>query len=378
MNVEVCTTVKSVKYIFKYIHTGNNMAHVEIREGYKEANAGHDIVHDEIHQYPKSRYVGPHQAVYKLMQYEMHDKSHTIIQLAIHLPHQQPLCFTDPEQAAQRNNDSMLIAYFSLNQREDHAHQYLYQDIPEHYTYNKSAKQWQQRKRRSAKGVIGRIYNVLPSDPERFALRLLLLHRKGATSFKDIKTVDGITDDTLKNAARAMSLLEDDAEHRQCLRDAVVQHSSSFKLRATLMLSSQDSKKTCQKINVRRNGIEPYDDQDQINLPQQICIKSLEDLMNSIYPQAESADAHLLLDPNTMSERCCLTPKNKFSHHINELILQRLPTPGNSTSALTESKQMIQKRLQHIPWSFSMRKPQGNASTFTTIKGELKPFLSFS
>eukprot|EP00794_Sanderia_malayensis_P001764 gene1764-biopygen1612 len=48
--------------------------------------------------------------------------------------------------------------------------------------------------------------------------------------------------------------------------------------------------------------------------------------MNSIYPQAESADAHLLLDPNTMSERCCLTPKNEFSHHINELILQRLPT----------------------------------------------------
>eukprot|EP00794_Sanderia_malayensis_P021394 gene21394-biopygen17170 len=49
--------------------------------------------------------------------------------------------------------------------------------------------------------------------------------------------------------------------------------------------------------------------------------------MNSIYPQPESADAHLLLDPNTMSNLCCLTPKNEFSHHINELILQRLPTP---------------------------------------------------
>eukprot|EP00794_Sanderia_malayensis_P014510 gene14510-biopygen11614 len=74
------------------------------------------------------------------------------------------------------------------------------------------------------------------------------------------------------------------------------------------------------------NGVEPHDHQDQINLPQQICINSL-DLINSIYPQAESGDAHLLLDPNTMSERCSLTPKNEFSHHINELILQRLPTP---------------------------------------------------
>eukprot|EP00794_Sanderia_malayensis_P002160 gene2160-biopygen1934 len=218
MNVEVCTTVKSVKYIFKYIHKGNDMAHVEIREGREEANARQDIVQNEIRQYLNSRYVGPHQAVYKLMQYEMHDKSHTITRLAIHLPDQQPVCFTDPEQAAQRNNDSMLMAYFSLNQREQNAHQYLYQDIPEHYTFNKSTKQWQQRKRRAAKCVIGRIYNVLPSDAERFALRLILLHRKGATSFEDIRAVDGVTHNTFKNAARAMALLEDDAEHRCCLR----------------------------------------------------------------------------------------------------------------------------------------------------------------
>eukprot|EP00794_Sanderia_malayensis_P014678 gene14678-biopygen11775 len=49
INVEVCTTIKSVKYIFKYIHKGNDMAHVEIKEGHKEADAQHDIVHDEIH-----------------------------------------------------------------------------------------------------------------------------------------------------------------------------------------------------------------------------------------------------------------------------------------------------------------------------------------
>eukprot|EP00794_Sanderia_malayensis_P020784 gene20784-biopygen15326 len=158
MNVEVCTTVKSVKCIFKYIHQGNNMAHMTRH------------LPREIRQYLNSRYVGPHQAVYKLMQYEMRDKNHTIIRLAVHLPHQQPVRFTDPEQAAQRNTDNMLMAYFSLNQREENA------------------------------------------------------HRKGATSFEDIRTVDGITDNTFKNAARAMSLLEDDAEHRCCLRDAVVFH----------------------------------------------------------------------------------------------------------------------------------------------------------
>eukprot|EP00794_Sanderia_malayensis_P000981 gene981-biopygen234 len=115
INAEVCTTIKSVKYIFKYIHKGNDMAHVEIREGHQEPDAHHDIVHDEIRQYLNSRYVGPHQAMYKLMRYEMYDKSHTIVRLAIHLPDQQAVYFTDPDQAAHRNNDSMLMAYFTLN-----------------------------------------------------------------------------------------------------------------------------------------------------------------------------------------------------------------------------------------------------------------------
>eukprot|EP00794_Sanderia_malayensis_P004026 gene4026-biopygen2502 len=119
----VCTTIKSVKNIFKYIHKGNDMAHVEIREGHKQADPQHNIAHDEIHQYLNSRYVGPHQAVYKLMQYEMYDKSHTIVRLAIHLPDQHAVYFTDPEQAAHRNNDSMLMAYFTLNQKEQNAHQ---------------------------------------------------------------------------------------------------------------------------------------------------------------------------------------------------------------------------------------------------------------
>ena len=73
MNVEICTTIKSVKYIFKYIHKGNDAAHIEIRQHY--------LIHDEILQHLNARYVGPHQAVFRIMQYNMHDKSHIIIRL---------------------------------------------------------------------------------------------------------------------------------------------------------------------------------------------------------------------------------------------------------------------------------------------------------
>ena len=48
INVEVCTTVKSIKYIFKYIHKGHDCASVEIRNG---------LMHyDEILAYINSRY----------------------------------------------------------------------------------------------------------------------------------------------------------------------------------------------------------------------------------------------------------------------------------------------------------------------------------
>eukprot|EP00794_Sanderia_malayensis_P001043 gene1043-biopygen276 len=131
------------------------------------------------------------------MQYEMHGKSHTIIRLAIHLPHQQPVCFTDPQQAAQINNESMLMAYFSLNQREGNAH---------------------------------RSWTICPEAH--------IATQKRATCMQDIRTVDGITYDTFKNAARAMSLLENDVEHRRCLRDAVVFHlpAQMRQLFATLIL----------------------------------------------------------------------------------------------------------------------------------------------
>eukprot|EP00795_Rhopilema_esculentum_P007312 gene7312-13008_t len=73
MNVEVCTSVKSVKYIFKYIHKGSDCAHVEIREN--------TINHDEILQYLNARYIGPHHAVFRILQYKFHDESHTVLRL---------------------------------------------------------------------------------------------------------------------------------------------------------------------------------------------------------------------------------------------------------------------------------------------------------
>eukprot|EP00794_Sanderia_malayensis_P021395 gene21395-biopygen17171 len=347
INTEVCTTIKSVKYIFKYIHKGNDMAQVEIREGHQEPDAHHDIVHDEIRQYLNSRYVGPHQAMYKLMQYEMYDQSHTIVRLAIHLPDQHTVYFTDPDLAAHRNNDSMLMAYFTLNQREQNAHQYLYKDIPEHYTFNKSTKQWQQCKRRPPKGVIGRIYNVLPSDAERFALRLILLHRKGATSFEDIRTVDGVTHDTLKNAARAMSLLEDDAEHRRCLQDAAIINMPAHmrQLFATLILFPTPSDINALFTEFQEDMADDYVRHDQLQdgnttFQQQHIHMCLVDIQNNLhihgkslqdfpempqlpanYPQPQQVDDEINIEQEREQGQQMLEQLNPEQLHIHNTVV---------------------------------------------------------
>ena len=262
MNVEVCTTVKSVKYIFKYIHKGNDAAHIEIRQNY--------LNHDEILQHLNARYVGPHQAVFRIMQYKMREKSHTIIRLAVHLPLQQNVYYRDgnEERALQVSRHTTLTAFFKLNEDNENAHQYLYHEVPEHYTFDKQAKKWNPR-RRATGPIIGRLYQVQPSDPQRFALRLLLLHRRGVTSFEDLRTVDGLLCDTFRDAARAMGLLEDDTEHQRCLQEAAIMNmpSQMRQLFATLMVFQTPSDIGALFEQFKEAMCEDYIRHDQLNDP---------------------------------------------------------------------------------------------------------------
>ncbi|GMF37480.1 unnamed protein product [Phytophthora fragariaefolia] len=55
---------------------------------------------------------------------------------------------------------------------------------------------------------------------ERFYLRVLPYHRKGPQSFEHLRTVDGVTYETYRQAALRLGFLEDDAEWISCMREA--------------------------------------------------------------------------------------------------------------------------------------------------------------
>ena len=175
INVELCSTISSIKYIYKYIYKGYDCGGVQVE------NNNNNKRYDEINNYLNVRYVSSNEAIWRLFEFKMYYMSHTVYRLAIHLPFNQPVYFKpgDEENAIRRasESDTTLTAWFKLNSSDNNASKYYYKEIPNYYTFTK--KEWKLRER-SADSVIGRIYHVSPKEIERFCLRLLLLHVKGA------------------------------------------------------------------------------------------------------------------------------------------------------------------------------------------------------
>ncbi|XP_065314115.1 uncharacterized protein LOC135923348 [Gordionus sp. m RMFG-2023] len=225
INVEICTSIKSVKYIFKYIYKGYNCTNVDI-------NVASNInIHDEIKSHLNARYVSACESMWRLLENNMHDRSHAVIRLGIHLPLQQPVYFTAGHERdallRSENKHTTLTAWFELNKTDLNARQYLYGEIPYHYVFTNY--HWKLRKKRL--NVISIMYSVHPNSGELF-LRLLLLHVCGATSFDYLKTINGILMSTFKEAAIKRNLLSDDKEWESCLEEGSIYQMPS-QLRST-------------------------------------------------------------------------------------------------------------------------------------------------
>ena len=84
INVEICTSMKAVKYIYKYIYKGHDCANVVVGVGDDRR-----MIHDKIATFIDARYVSAPEAMWRLLQSPVHDRSHAVIRLLVHLYHQQ-------------------------------------------------------------------------------------------------------------------------------------------------------------------------------------------------------------------------------------------------------------------------------------------------
>lgn len=167
------------------------------------------INYNEIKKYVDVRYIGPVEACWRILNKDIQNKSHAVIGLSIHLENEQEISF-DPDDAITTvmNKNTIFMAYFKYNLENKGKSDYielLYLHIPKNFTWDNKIGIWKVRKAHF--NTIGRIYSITPKEMELYHLKILLLHVKGATSHKDLKTINGVTYQTNFQACSARGLI---------------------------------------------------------------------------------------------------------------------------------------------------------------------------
>jgi hypothetical protein len=82
INVEICSSIKAVKYMYKYIYKGLDRASYSV----DKSNNGDKVVIDEIKRFGDARCVTPPEVVYQLYDFSLYHMYSPILQLTVHLP----------------------------------------------------------------------------------------------------------------------------------------------------------------------------------------------------------------------------------------------------------------------------------------------------
>lgn len=155
----------------------------------------------------------------------MHNEYPSVIRLAVHLEDEQSICY-DPDKndetvrnLMEENKKTTLTEWFEFNSENSNYHHLTYEEFAKEFRWNNQTKKWTKFQRNVKK--VARMYTISPKDCERYALRCILKCKKGATSFLDLKTVNGIQFQTFKDAAFEMKLFENDNSHIETMDEIV-------------------------------------------------------------------------------------------------------------------------------------------------------------
>lgn len=230
INVEWCNRSQSIKYLFKYIGKGSDTATAVIEMEHRGPNPmsttsikEKDVEPDEIKNYLSCRYVSAAEASWRIFEFPIHHREPYVQRLYFHLENELEVIFRDnetlPQVVDRTDPDRTMFVQWLLNNRYDEMGRYLtFVTYPKHYRWDASARRW--FRRRQNVHVVGRMVYAHPASGERFYMRLLLNIVTGATSFEDVRTVDGIVYTTYKEACFHRGLLESDKEWHIALEDA--------------------------------------------------------------------------------------------------------------------------------------------------------------
>ncbi|XP_027152040.1 uncharacterized protein LOC113752100 [Coffea eugenioides] len=299
INVEICSTLKLVKYLYKYVFKGHDQLSFRIISG----EPTDDI--DEIKDFQKGRWVSPPEAFWRIYEFRLNEMTPAVYTLQVHLPDQQFISFDKSSDLVQLLSKidffkTMLTQFFHMNRTNPTAQNLkcLYRDFPEHFVWSAKYKEWTERKRRK---VIGRMVTISPREGERYYLRLLLTHIAGPTSFEDLLTVNDQRLASFREAALVLGLLQSDTYIDETLQEAVAfQMPCSLRLLfATLLVycSPTDPRSLWEKFEPELSADYHYQQPfDALSSPE-IRRKVLQDINTLLEQMGKSiADFHFVSD----------------------------------------------------------------------------------
>ncbi|XP_022843113.1 uncharacterized protein LOC111366630 [Olea europaea var. sylvestris] len=203
INVEVCSSIKTVKYLYKYVYKEHDLINFLVDKN----NIDKDI--DEISTYQSVRWIFPPEAMWRIFAFNLSKIYLAICDLQLHIEDHQCVTY--------KNTDNLSSVIENENTRKTM--------LTEHSFSEKK------------QIVVGRIVSVNLSEGERYFLRLLLNHIRGPTSFDDLKTFNGVNVGIFREAALLYGLLNGDTRCEECLSETII-YEMSYSLRrlfATLL-----------------------------------------------------------------------------------------------------------------------------------------------
>ena len=131
--------------MYKYISKGPDRILVKITEENKE------IKKDEVTRFLNCRYLSASESAWKLLGHAIHGRSHAVMKLTCHLPHEQSVLFGEGDALnalLAGEPDTHLTAWFKRNEVDDDARLILYPDFPKkiHLGLSKKRVEYQKAK----------------------------------------------------------------------------------------------------------------------------------------------------------------------------------------------------------------------------------------
>jgi hypothetical protein len=114
INVEVCSSIKAVKYLYKYVYKGHDQTSFNIEKLDAEGKI------DEIKRFVDARWITPPEAMRRIFGFKLYENHPSVLAMPLHLPDMQMVTFKAGENlkdVAARENPSMLTEYFLANEK---------------------------------------------------------------------------------------------------------------------------------------------------------------------------------------------------------------------------------------------------------------------